>query len=286
VSYGPDPNTDLTANKSFSLENGNPELVCEMSNSNPAPEYSWYSGNTRIANGATFTITSEYYGSLPRTLTFICRGTNQNTTMTADKTYTVNLSDGESTSGSPVTPKKDESGDTTPRPGPEGWVIGVAVGVSLAVLIIICVIVCCCIRRKNRDKEPEKAKAARRSSDDRNDNSKYQSSTGSLSRPDLARGGSYHDNPTLPVDYRYSQHSVEQYAEVIDDMPRSRKPIALEDMEMFDDNNVPSVYNEAPPPAYTTDPSYSDMGQYGTARSIPNYSTYSPSYGSSYGAAC
>lgn len=60
---GPDPNTDLTANKSFSLENGNPELVCEMSNSNPAPEYSWYSGNTRIANGATFTITSEYYVS-------------------------------------------------------------------------------------------------------------------------------------------------------------------------------------------------------------------------------
>ena len=79
---------------------------------------------------------------------------------------------------------------------------------------------------------------------------------------------------------------MEQYAEVIDDMPRSRKPIALEDMEMFDDNNVPpSMYNEAPP-AYTTDPGYSD-GQYGTVPSHHNYSTYSPSYhGSNYGAAC
>lgn len=71
---------------------------------------------------------------------------------------------------------------------------------------------------------------------------------------------------------------MEQYAEVIDDMPRSRRPIALEDMEMFDGgNNGPPMFEEAPP-------AYVDMNN--PYRVEPNYSTYSPSYGSTYGAAC
>lgn len=105
-----------------------------------------------------------------------------------------------------------------------------------------------------------------------------------------------------------SQGNVEQYAEAIDDMPRSRKPIALEDMEMFDANNGPPMFEEAPP-AYTDmghpdmghhdmghhDMGHHDMGHHDMGhpdmghpqyRMDPGYSNYSPNYGDSYGAAC
>jgi len=60
-------------------------------------------------------------------------------------------------------------------------------------------------------------------------------------------------------------------------MPRSRKPIALEDMEAEFDG--PPQFGEAPP-AYT-------QSSYNYHPQVDPYNApYSPSYGSSYGAAC
>lgn len=80
---------------------------------------------------------------------------------------------------------------------------------------------------------------------------------------------------------------MESYAEVIDDMPRSRKPIALDEMDnMFEANGPPNI--EEAPPAYTdmSQGPYTDVGQM-PYRVEQNYSAYTPTYGSSsYGAAC
>lgn len=56
-------------------------------------------------------------------------------------------------------------GSTSPKPDMPQWVIPVAVVVPLIVIILLVLIVfCCCKTRRASRSEPEKAKAARRSS--------------------------------------------------------------------------------------------------------------------------
>ncbi|XP_067935870.1 uncharacterized protein [Watersipora subatra] len=289
VTYGPKPDHDGPQEETYDKQSGVDLVLDGTMKGYPEPEYKWYFGNsnTTLATTAVLTVSQEEAKELSSSVQYRVIGKNPSTGVNAQLVYNVIITeisaktaanDGVfTTTGGDNNPS--ESGSTGEKEGLKSWVIAIiVVVVVIVVAVMVGGIVLWRHRKGSSSVKKSKAAQAKQSGEDRNDTTNYQSSKSSLTHQDLSRrAASYHENPTLPMEYRYSQGNVEQYAEVIDDMPRSRKPIAVEEIDMFDAGEGPPTFDEAPP-------AYLDMHQY---RGDPNYSTYSPNnYGDSYGAAC
>ncbi|XP_067941084.1 uncharacterized protein [Watersipora subatra] len=276
VYFGPYNTGNRTVD--WNTADGDYELKCEFAFNGPV-EYAWYDTSEQadvpivaIASGEKYVLKEVNFPGIkpnePLKKEFVCEGTNTAIgNQLARMWFSVTIT-------AQTTTKPANPGPVRPS-SLEAYEIALIV-VAIVVLVGIVLIAVAVIYRQRHTPAARKKQAARESRNSRYINESGTNGGSMNTQPDIIQNSyTAPDVPRSPVtqgyDNRYSQHP-EDYADALDDKPRSRRPVAYSMDCLNDSLDAPSDMVLGGPPAYHAHDAYQ------------NYSSH-PDY-SSYGAAC